>query len=68
MTPQSQIQDLEALGITRYKIYKDTGINQKTLHNWLKGQNPMKSNANVLVLDNYYKKNKKKDKKAKKRY
>jgi hypothetical protein len=56
MTPQSQIQTLESLGITRYRIACDTGINQKTLCNWLNGKAPMKSNSNVIVLNDYYEK------------
>ena len=56
MTPQSQIQALEILGITRYRIACDTGINQKTLCNWLNGKTPMKSNSNVIVLSEYYEK------------
>jgi len=56
MTPQSQIQTLESLGITRYRIACDTGINQKTLCNWLNGKNPMKSNSNVKILNDYYEK------------
>ena len=56
MTPQSQIQSLESLGITRYRISSDTGINEKTLCNWLNCKAPMKSNSNVIVLTEYYKK------------
>ena len=56
MTPQSIIQALESLGITRYRIACDTGINEKTLCNWLNGKTPMKSNANVQKLTEYYKK------------
>ncbi len=54
MTPQDTIQALEALGITRYRIACDTGINQKTLCNWLRGDKPHKSNANVQKLTEYY--------------
>jgi hypothetical protein len=56
MTPQQQIKALEALGITRYRIACDTGINQKTLCNWLRGDTPHKSNSNVIVLNDYYEK------------
>lgn len=57
MTPQSQIQALESLGITRYRISCDTGINQMTLSNWLKGTDtPQKSNINVQKLAEYYQK------------
>lgn len=55
-TPQEQIQALEGLGITRYRISVDTKINEKTLSNWALGvAKPFKSNANVAVLDKYYK-------------
>ena len=56
MTPQSQIQTLESLGITRYRIACDTGINEKTLCNWLRGDIPHKSNSNVQKLTEYYEK------------
>ena len=57
MTPQATIQALEALGITRYRISSDTGINEKTLCNWVNGKSkPFKSNGNVIVLTEYYEK------------
>jgi len=56
MTPQQQIRTLESLGITRYRISSDTGINEKTLCNWLRGDIPHKSNSNVIVLTEYYEK------------
>lgn len=56
MTPQETIQALEGLGITRYRIATDTKINEKTLSNWANGKSkPFKSNANVAVLEKYYK-------------
>jgi predicted transcriptional regulator len=57
MTPQAIIQALESLGVTRYRIACDTGINEKTLCNWVNGKTkPFKSNANVIVLNEYYQK------------
>jgi hypothetical protein len=56
MPPQQQIQTLESLGVTRYRIACDTGINEKTLCNWLNGKTPMKSNGNVKILNDYYEK------------
>ena len=54
MTPQQQIQTLESLGITRYRISSDTGIHQDQLRRWLRGDLPHKSNSNVIVLTEYY--------------
>jgi len=56
MTPQQQIQTLESLGITRYRISSDTGINQDQLRRWLRGDTPHKSNSNVQKLTDYYEK------------
>ena len=56
MTPQFQIQALEPLGITRYRIACDTGITQDQLRRWLRGDIPHKSNSNVGVLNEYYEK------------
>jgi hypothetical protein len=56
MTPQQQIQALESLGITRYRIACDTGINEKTLCNWVNGKIPHKNNSNVQKLHEYYEK------------
>lgn len=56
MTPQEQIKTLEALGITRYRIFCDTGINQVTLQKWVNElQTPNRSNKNVDILNEYYK-------------
>jgi hypothetical protein len=56
MTPQQQIQALEILGITRYRISSDTGIHQDQLRRWLRGDIPHKTNSNVIVLTEYYEK------------
>lgn len=57
MTPQYQIQALESLGITRYRIFCDTGISQAQLSNWVNGKfKPFKSNSNVQKLHEYYEK------------
>jgi len=56
MTPQQQIQALESLGITRYRIACDTGIHQDQLRRWLRGDTPHKSNSNVKILNDYYEK------------
>jgi hypothetical protein len=56
MTLQQQIQSLEALGITRYRISCDTGINQATLLKWIRGVKPRDCNSNVQKLHTYYEK------------
>ena len=56
MPPQSQIQAIESLGITRYRIACDTGISQDQLRRWLRGDVPHKSNSNVQKLHEYYEK------------
>ena len=38
MTTQEQIQALESLGITRYRIACDTGISQQCLGHWVSGK------------------------------
>lgn len=55
MTPQQQIQALESLGITRYRIACDTGIPQMVLSFVIRGKQGMgKRNANIL--QEYYEK------------
>ena len=55
MTPQETIKALEARGITRYRIEKDTGINEKTLRNWLKSEVKKPNVIMVKALTDYYK-------------
>jgi hypothetical protein len=55
MTPQQQIQALESLGITRYRIACDTDISQAQLSNWVNGKSkPFSSNSNVQKFNEYY--------------
>jgi transcriptional regulator with XRE-family HTH domain len=57
MTPKQQIQALESLGITRYRIACDTGISQAQLSNWASGKTkPYKTNSNVQKLTEFYEK------------
>ena len=61
MTPQQQIQALEALGITRYRISCDTGISQQCLGHWVSGKRKpdmdrMKTCRMVNELEAYYQK------------
>lgn len=54
MTPQETLQALVKHGITIYRVYKDTGINEQTLRNWASGKTrPFASNGFVKVLADY---------------
>ena len=55
MNTKEMIEALEAKGITRYRIEKDTGINEKTLRNWLKGEAKKPNPFLVKALTDYYK-------------
>lgn len=55
MTPKQQIQALESLGITRYRISCDTEIPQMVLSFVARGKQGM-GKRNADILDKYYKK------------
>jgi len=58
MTPQETIQALEDLGVTRYRIACDTGIDSGILCRVVKGERGMgRRNADILLK--YYNKIKK---------
>ena len=55
MTPQSQIQTLESLGVTRYRIACDTGLSEATLHRVVNQVGKM-TKLNAKILNEYYEK------------
>ena len=55
MTPQQQIQSLEAIGITRYRIACDTGLSEATLHRVINQVGKM-TKLNAKILTQYYEK------------
>ncbi len=58
MTPQETITAIEALGVTRYRIACDTGIDQGILSRVVKGTQGMRR-RNADILTKYYEKMKK---------
>ena len=55
MTPQAQIQALESLGVTRYRIACETGLSEATLHRVVNKVGKM-TRLNAKILTQYYEK------------
>ena len=54
MTAKEIIEALEAMGVTRYRIEKDTGITRMTLGKWSKNAVKKPNVTMVNTLTDYY--------------